>query len=51
MQPEHLLIIGGFSIVAGLICNFFYIKNKKLLTEMWAVDTYGSKDLRPTMSG
>ena len=51
MQPEHLLIIGGFSLAAGLICFFFYRKNKKLLEEMWAVDTYSAKDLRRLVKG
>lgn len=46
MQPEHFLIIGGFSLAAGLICHLFYRKNKKLLEEMWAVDTYDAKDLQ-----
>jgi len=51
MQPEHVLIIGGFSLVAGLVCLFFYNKNKKLLEEMWAVDTYSAKDLRRLVKG
>ena len=51
MQPEHVLIIGGFSLVVGLICLFFYNKNKKLLLEMWAVDTYSAKDLRRLVKG
>jgi len=48
---EHYLIIGGFSLVAGLICFFFYSKNKKLLEEMWAVDTYSARDLRRLVKG
>jgi len=51
MLPEHYLIIGGFSIVAGLICFYFYNKNKKLLEEMWAVDTYSAKNLRRLVKG
>ena len=51
MLPEHYLIIGGFSLVAGLICFFFYRKNKKLLEEMWAVDTYSAKNLRRLVKG
>jgi len=51
MQPEHVLIIGGFSLVAGLVCLFFYHKNKKLLSEMWAVDTYSAKDLQRLVKG
>ncbi|MCJ7581120.1 MAG: E3 ubiquitin ligase family protein [Candidatus Aminicenantes bacterium] len=51
MQPEHVLIIGGVSLLAGLICHLFYNKNKKLLEEMWAVDTYGAKDLRRMVKG
>lgn len=51
MQPETLLIIGGVSLAAGLISFFFYNKNKKLLLEMWAVDTYSSKDLRRLVKG
>ena len=51
MQPEHFLIIGGFSLAAALICHLFYNKNRKLLEEMWAVDTYTAKDLKRLVKG
>lgn len=51
MKPELVLVMGGFSLIAGLICYFFYTKNKKLLEEIWAVDTYSAKDLRRMVKG
>ncbi len=51
MLPEHVLMIGGGSLLAGLICFFFYNKTKKLLLEMWAVDTYLASDLRRLVKG
>lgn len=46
MRPIVYLIIGGLSLLVCLIMSFFYRKMKKLLEEMWAVDTYMAKDLR-----
>jgi len=51
MLPEYILIIGGFSLVVGLVCHFFFSKNKKLLAEMWAVDTYSARDLKRMVKG
>lgn len=46
MKPIVFLIIGGLSLLVCLILFYFYRKMKKLLEEMWAVDTYSAKDLR-----
>jgi len=51
MLPEQVLMIGGGFLLAGLLCFFFYNKNKKLLLEMWAVDTYRASDLRRLVKG
>ena len=51
MLPEHFWIIGGISLLVCLICFLFYQKNKKLLDEMWAVDTYEARELKRMVSG
>ena len=45
MRPIVYLISGGISFLVCLILSFFYRRMKKLLEEMWAVDTYKAKDL------
>jgi hypothetical protein len=51
LLPLHFWIIGGISLLICLVCLLFYQKNKKLLDEMWAVDTYQARDLRCMVSG
>ena len=46
MKPAVYLIIGGLSLLVWLVLLFFFRRMKKLLEEMWAVDTYTAKDLR-----
>ena len=46
MKPAAYLIVGGLSLLICLILFFVFRKKKKLLEEMWAVDTYTAKDLR-----
>ncbi len=45
MKPIVFLIISGISLLTGLILFFVFQRTKKLLEEMWAVDTYTAKDL------
>jgi hypothetical protein len=46
MKPAVYLIIGSLSLLICLILFVVFRKKKKLLEEMWAVDTYTAKDLR-----
>jgi hypothetical protein len=46
MKPAVYLIIGCLSLSICLILFFCFRRMKKLLEEMWAVDTYTAKDLR-----
>ena len=51
MQPVLFLIIGGTCLILWIVFFLFYRKNRKFLDEMWAVDTYSSKDLKRMVSG
>jgi hypothetical protein len=46
MKPIGYLIIGGGSLLIWLILFSLSRQLKKLLEEMWAVDTYTARDLR-----
>lgn len=46
LKPIVFLIVGSISLLVCLILFFVYRKIKKLLEEMWAVDTFTAKDLR-----
>lgn len=45
-DSQVLLVAGGVSAVLCLVLVAFYVKSKRLLDEMWAVDTYSAKELR-----
>jgi hypothetical protein len=45
MRPAVYLIIGGLTFLVFLILSFVRRRTRKLLEEMWAVDTYTAKDL------
>jgi hypothetical protein len=45
MRPTVYLIIAGLTILICLVLFFFFRRIKKLLEEMWAVDTYTAQDL------
>ena len=51
MLQQHFWIIGGIFLTISLVCYLVYKRNKKLLDEMWAVDTYQAKELRRMVSG
>jgi hypothetical protein len=41
-----ILIVGGISLIASLVLLICYANLKRLLDELWAVDTYSARDLR-----
>lgn len=50
-NPAILLAIGGVLLIVCLACVWKYVSAKRLLDEMWAVDTYEAKELRRMCSG
>ncbi|MHB1000210.1 MAG: GIDE domain-containing protein [Armatimonadota bacterium] len=48
---KMIMISGGLSLVIGFVLIYWYVRTKRLIDEMWAVDTYNAKDLRRMCSG
>lgn len=47
LQDAHVaLIAGGISLAIAVVLMLYYHRSKMLLDEMWAVDTYESRELR-----
>lgn len=44
-------IAGGIALVLAAVLLWYYNRSKKLLDEMWAVDTYDARELRRMCSG
>jgi hypothetical protein len=51
MHSPGFLIGGGISLLVSIICFFIAARSRRLLEEMWAVDTYAAKDLGRLVRG
>ncbi len=50
-ETRVTMIAGGIALVLSVVLLWYYSRSKKLLDEMWAVDTYDARELRRMCSG
>lgn len=48
---QTLMTAGTLSLILGCVMVYYYTRSKRLIDEMWAVDTYTARDLRLLCSG
>ena len=52
LDEAHVtMIAGAITLVLSILLLWYYRRSKKLLDEMWAVDTYDARELRRMCSG
>lgn len=43
---QVILVTGMISLIVGCIMVYYYFRSKRIIDEMWAVKTYGARELR-----
>lgn len=50
-DAQVTMIAGAVALALSVVLLWYYLRSKKLLDEMWAVDTYDARELRRMCSG
>lgn len=46
-EPNQVILaIGAVSLIVGFVMVYYYMRSKRIIDEMWAVQTYTARDLR-----
>lgn len=48
---QSLMVVSAITLIAGTVLVYYYFRSKRIIDEMWAVDTYSARDLRLMCSG